>query len=738
MTILTHPAFESRSARFSFWAVILLRSLFFTVFIFSLNRIIDLGTPAFLVSAGAIAGVFAVSMLAFTNLRQRGFFTLLLLGYLLYSVLQLPLHLLPHIDGLRSFLGFDLILHLDLILGAFALSALSTWAFWKFRHALTFEILALCATGVYLFAGHRNFHFDNPQIVHSLAWSLKLEQLSTLIGLGTLMVLAILTYVFFATLPGKPVATLGAAAVRADTSKPNVPALALLTALFCAFLVIITTKLYSFYSEAAETRIANGVGEASNEGMTPLGFHSALGSTNQPSALVRLEGDYKENPFSPMMYMRESALSQFNGHELTIANRTYDQDVSNTSPAEAYATEEDPSLGSRVPLVQSVYLLTDHKLAFAVDYPTSIVGLKNPNPSRFKGAFRAYSIAPGFPLQSLAGLEVGDPKWSPATRDHYLYPHPDHRYAELAQQITEGYTNPVEKAAAIVQYLSKNAIYTLTPNHEVKPDEDPVAPFLFGDKRGYCVHFAHATVYMLRALGIPARIGTGYLTDLSQAKDGHILLRMSDRHAWAEVYVAGHGWIPFDTQPEQVENHADTQVDMKVLEELMGLLDPGEEILPKDATAGEKGLQEPSPYYIPGVRDLIVALILTTLLLVATKLYLRFGWALPGNAAFKLRRSYIAVLSTLHDLGYRRDLGETRDEFRARVRRELGVDPLTIAPTHLRAAYARDGLSHLDTAAIEAMHQRDREKLSQVEKWKLALAALNPASVFAALARTDW
>lgn len=738
MKLLTHPAFESRTARFSFWAVLTLRCVFFTVFIFSLHRLIDLGTPPFWVSLGAIAGVLLVSVLAFTNLSQRGFFTLLVAGYVLYRVLQLPLRLVPYMPSFRAFLGFDLTLHLDLILGALAFAALSTWAFWKFRHALTLEILALSAAAVYLFAGHRNFHFDNPQIVHRLAWSLKVEQLSTLIGLGTFMILAILTYVFFATLPGKPVATVGAAPVRADVSRPNFISMTFISVLFVSFIYLITTKLYAYYSNAAETRATNGVGEASNEGMTPLGFHSALGSTNQPAALVRLEGDYKENPFSPMMYMRESALSEFNGHELAIANRTYDQDVSNTSPAEAFSTEENPGLADRVPLVQSVYLLTDHKLAFAVDYPTSIVSLKNPNPSRFKGAYRAYSMAPGFPLQTLANLEVGDPTWSQTTRDHYLYPHPDHRYAELAEQITQGYTHPVEKAAAVIQYLNKNAIYTLTPNHEVKPDEDPVAPFLFGDKRGYCVHFAHATVYMLRALGIPARIGTGYLTDLSQAKDGHILMRMSDRHAWAEVFVTGYGWIPFDTQPEQVENHADTQVDMKVLEELMGLLDPGEEILPKNITSGEAGVEEPSPYYIPGRRDLLLALVIAILSLIGTKLYLRYGWALPGGATFKLRRSYIALLSHLYDLGYRREAGETRDEFRSRVARELGVNPLSIAEAHLAAAYAANGPSHIDIRQVAQLRSKDLDSITRVPSWRRAVAALSPSSVFAALSRNDW
>lgn len=732
------PQFGSSAARLSYWAVLLLRCLFFSALIFGINRLIDLGTHPLLVSLGAIAGVIVVSPLAFSRLTSRGFLTGLVAAYCIYALLVLPLRLLPHLDFVRTFWGFDLTMHLNLILGAGAIAGLSTWAFWRYRHALTFEVLILATIAIYFFSGHRNFHFDTPRIVHNIAWAMRAEQLSTLIGLGTLMVLSLLTYMFFATLPGKPERLPGAAEVRANRSHPNVAFAALLLLLLSSVLYLITTQLYSYYNKAAATRAANGVGDATNEGMSPLGFHSALGSTNQPAALVRLEGDYKENPFLPMLYLRESALSDFNGRELTLANRTFDQDVSITTPDESYSAEPDTRLLSRTPLVQSVYLLTEHKLAFAVDYPTSIVKLKNPNPSRFKAAFRAYSMAPGFSLESVANSDVGDPAWSAATRAHYLEPHEDSRYAELAAQITTGVSRPVEQAAALVQYLNKNAIYTLTPNHEVKPDEDPVAPFLFGDKRGYCVHFAHATVYMLRSLGIPARIGTGYLTDLSQSRDGHILLRMSDRHAWAEVYIAGHGWIPFDTQPEQVENHADTQVDAKVLEELMGLLGPGEEILPKDVTANEPGAQEPQPLPMPDARDAMVLLIALVLALTLAKMYLRFGWMLPGGPAFKLRRSYVALLSSLHDLGYRREYGETRSEFAIRVGRELGFTGFSLALAHQELAYAVDGERRFEAQEIDAIRGDDFERLSRLSWWRKALAAVNPSSILAAVSGGRW
>ena len=71
---------------------------------------------------------------------------------------------------------------------------------------------------------------------------------------------------------------------------------------------------------------------------------------------------------------------------------------------------------------------------------------------------------------------------------------------------------------------------------------DPTADFLFGDRTGYCVHFAHAAVLLWRALGIPARVGTGYRTEEDDRHGSStILIRASDAHAWPELYLDGIG-----------------------------------------------------------------------------------------------------------------------------------------------------------------------------------------------------
>ena len=729
--VFAPPSFRDAARHGAFWTIILLRAVLLGIAIFAISEVVDLGTTA---SALVLTGLFGTaigSMVAFSRLRTRGFLTICALCYCLYSVFFSIVERL--FSGLTAtvFGTYVAQLHVDLAALTFGIGAIAAWYFWRFRHWLTAEIITLAALGVYLLSGHRNYRFDTPRLINNLAWRLNVDELTVIVSLGVSICLFLLLYLFVATLPGRPTPDSRHSA-EAQSAKTSWLAWATALALVGVILFGIAREIYGYNVAAAGSRLSNGVGEAQTSGLTPLGFHSALGATNQPSALVRLEGDYSENPFSPMLYLREQALSEFNGKEMVVADRTYDRDTTDSTPVQPYTTDPDLTLEPRVPLRQSVYLLTEHKLAFAVDFPISIKPLVNPNPSRFRAAYQAYSMAPAFPLTDLRGASVGDPRWSADTLAHYLKKHEDPRYQNLADTLTQGVTDPIEKIGKLVTYLDENAIYTLTPNHNVGPNDDPVAPFLFGDMRGYCVHFAHAMVYLLRAAGIPARIGTGYLTDLSESKDGHILLRMSDRHAWSEVYITGKGWVPFDVQPQHVESHGETPVDQKLLEELMQSLDPPEEELPKDIAKDEPGMHDEKPFWIDFLpsQSILLSLALMGLLIpFATKLYLRFGWALPGTPEIQAVRTYRSIVSRLFDLGLRRYEGETRIEFEHRVRSILGptalsatdsINTLRYAPPHKTAALKHDLVTERSQALAAS---------KILPWWQRCVGALNPASV---------
>ncbi|MCA1779278.1 MAG: DUF3488 and transglutaminase-like domain-containing protein [Xanthomonadaceae bacterium] len=70
--------------------------------------------------------------------------------------------------------------------------------------------------------------------------------------------------------------------------------------------------------------------------------------------------------------------------------------------------------------------------------------------------------------------------------------------------------------------------------------------FLFDLRSGYCEYYASAFVLLMRAAGIPARVVTGYQGGFWQQSGGYLLVRQSDAHAWAEVWLADQGWVRVD------------------------------------------------------------------------------------------------------------------------------------------------------------------------------------------------
>lgn len=711
--------------------VIAFRSAAVILCVSLLQALEPIGTSPVIVSVAGILGVIGASKLAHTRLKPVGFILLLAALWLTSSASFGVLNFLFSGITPRYFSIETLKLHTQTGLMAAFLTGYATWLFWRVRGAITFEAIVISGIAIITFAGHRNYHFDRPKIINSLAWQLGVSHLTMLIIVGSGLLALALCYLYLASLAVRPKAEPFRIHFSQSPRQVFLSILALLVA--GGILYGVQTALYNFFNSAMLARVANGVGMGENPGVSPLSFQSALGSTNQPAGLIRLEGDYADNPFSPMLYLRESALSQFNGKEMVFAGRAFDSDLPGVSPRDVFTGKEDVELSPRTPLIQSIYPLADHDSAFAVDYPISIVQLKNPNPTRFKSSYRAYSIAPAFKLSDINEYKVGDPRWSEDVKTHYLDQHPDKRYKDLALEITKDASLPVQKVLAITNYLSRTAIYTLTPNHTVAQNEDPVAPFLFGDHRGYCVHFAHAIVYMLRSLGIPARIGTGYLTDLSQAKDGHILLRMSDRHAWAEAYLSGLGWVPFDVQPDQVESHADTQVDTKLLEELMGTLEPGEEILPPESTKNEPGMDDPETPWVPSQQTLGRSVVVLLVLFALIKGVLRHGWRIAPSPRSRARWGYISIASRLHDQGISREFGETRAQFAQRVPHGALTGISSIINLHAYAPAPSVSIEQV-TQEIRAAHTL----LNSGSVWRRIFVTLNPASTTNLLGGGTW
>ncbi|WP_416398203.1 transglutaminaseTgpA domain-containing protein [Allohahella sp. A8] len=105
-----------------------------------------------------------------------------------------------------------------------------------------------------------------------------------------------------------------------------------------------------------------------------------------------------------------------------------------------------------------------------------------------------------------------------------------------------------DQAAFIYDLLNyfRTEPFTYTLNPPVLDPESNVDDFMFGERRGFCEHFASATAVILRSAGIPARIMTGYQGGEFNSTGGFLVVRQYDAHAWVEAWLEGIGWVRVD------------------------------------------------------------------------------------------------------------------------------------------------------------------------------------------------
>jgi transglutaminase-like putative cysteine protease len=121
------------------------------------------------------------------------------------------------------------------------------------------------------------------------------------------------------------------------------------------------------------------------------------------------------------------------------------------------------------------------------------------------------------------------------------------RVRQQAEAIVGDAATAYDKAAAL-----EAAMRAITYDLEVEqppPDRDIVDYFLFDMEAGYCDYFATTMTVLARAVGVPARLATGYAMGTYDAGQGAYLVTGLDAHAWVEVYFPGIGWVPFEPTP---------------------------------------------------------------------------------------------------------------------------------------------------------------------------------------------
>jgi transglutaminase-like putative cysteine protease len=121
------------------------------------------------------------------------------------------------------------------------------------------------------------------------------------------------------------------------------------------------------------------------------------------------------------------------------------------------------------------------------------------------------------------------------------------RVAQLAREVTPSGGTTFDAVEAVERHLREHYQYSLDVGTTFPAS--PVEEFLFVRRSGYCEHYATAMVVMLRTLGIPARLATGFLAGEWNDFGSYLTVRQRDAHAWVEVFFPRSGWLTFDPTP---------------------------------------------------------------------------------------------------------------------------------------------------------------------------------------------
>jgi len=552
-----------------------------------------------------------------------------------------------------------------------------------------FEVAVVIGSVAHTFADHRHQRIHQPRFLSDWAWSNGIDPQTVLGGVG----IAAIVVSLFMLLRGQRLAKL------------------LLSVLL---LLVVGIVAYVF---VADRHIAikpdtNGLG------LTGESSSSSSSSSRKPDpvAIALLHDDLEAD--LDIMYFRQTVRSRLAGERLVEDNTgKFDRDVITKYPAGApvqAVPTQSMAFHARVPM--SMFLMVSHPQPIGLGHPAQYTPLDNPDPRRFVAAYGVESLVAVAEPGRLLGRLAVPITWSEEEKKHYLEIPDDPRYAALAQQVTREldprYINdPVMTAYAIKRYLEVDGFYSLAQKELV--GTDPVAKFLFGEMKGYCVHFAHAAVFLFRSQGIPARVALGYAVQTKTRGSGSaILIAGNMAHAWPEIYIDGVGWVTFDVYPERSDEPRPPPVDAE-LEQLLG------EIARKDKTGGRSANPD-GGWYIPwdAIGGSFAAALGAMLLLAYVMKLLR---RMRSATAMHVYRGFLDRLS---DLGIRRLDGESRERH---AQRAAAIAPSFVALTnaHLKSALGRPASGDRDEHLRLAREAR-AELGTNVKLRKRIVAVLHP------------
>jgi hypothetical protein len=323
-----------------------------------------------------------------------------------------------------------------------------------------------------------------------------------------------------------------------------------LTLLFFFFIPRIGTGL--FQQNQRESLRTTGFSEHVDLG--------AIGPVKQDSTIVmriELPEVARDEPRREPFYVRGVAYNRYNGRSWS---NTLPQRRMLTELPQGTFTVRTPGIkpNGTMGLRQDILLEPlDTAVLFGISTPLTIQGsflsvlsdpmgsLHLPFPSHTRIHYTVYSQPVHVISAERAATTLQYPEF--IVRQYLQTPELDARIIDLAQRVTKPATSLLEGVQLIRAHLLSNYRYNLdVPSLQ---SAHPLEDFLLTRKTGYCEHYATAMVMLLRTVGIPARLVTGFLATEWNEFGQYYTVRQRDAHAWVEVYFPQSGWIMLDPTP---------------------------------------------------------------------------------------------------------------------------------------------------------------------------------------------
>ena len=269
---------------------------------------------------------------------------------------------------------------------------------------------------------------------------------------------------------------------------------------------------------------------------------TGLGDTMSPGSITRLTNSYDVAfrarftgvaPPPQERYWRGPVLHEFDGYTWRRSSNSYyrQQPLEYLGTAYRYRISLEPSSERWWFSLDTATGTPDSKVYFTYDYQ-----LVSAEPVTEAVSYDLVSHTSTRSSVELSRLARHHDTALPADRNP--------RSRELAVKLRSGVPSDAAYVDAVLDYLRTGGFtYSVTPPGL---GIDSVDDFLFDTRVGFCGHYASAFVSLMRAAGVPARVVTGYLGGEWNPVGKYFIVRQSDAHSWAEVWLEGRGWTRVD------------------------------------------------------------------------------------------------------------------------------------------------------------------------------------------------